>query len=124
MSARRDLIEAAFVLLKHSTISTGDLRNFEGYMYVVLRNLHSSRYRRKRRHVPLPILDYDLRASRTGGHRLVARWWSPIDSGRSAEAVRAQRDVALGQRDPSAVVSRILPAGARLPRFSSLHGKL
>jgi RNA polymerase sigma factor (sigma-70 family) len=54
-----DLIQDAFILLSHASVSSEDLRNVEGYIYVILRNLHKSRYERGRRHVPLPILDYD-----------------------------------------------------------------
>jgi len=54
-----DLIHDAFILLSHSSVSLEDLRNIKGYIYTILRNLHRSRYERGRRHVPLPILDYD-----------------------------------------------------------------
>jgi DNA-directed RNA polymerase specialized sigma24 family protein len=54
-----DLIQDAFVLLSGTNVSKEHLRNVEGYIYTVLRNLHRSRYERRRRHVPLPILDYD-----------------------------------------------------------------
>ena len=54
-----DLIQDAFVLLSHNGVSTDDLHHVEGYIYAILRNLHRSRYERRRRHVPLPILDYD-----------------------------------------------------------------
>jgi RNA polymerase sigma factor (sigma-70 family) len=54
-----DLIQDAFVLLSNASVSAEDLRNIEGYIYTVLRNLHRSRFERRRRHVPLPILEYD-----------------------------------------------------------------
>lgn len=54
-----DLVHDAYVLFRNSSTSTADVRNLEGYVYVVLPNLHRSRYERKRRHVPIPILDYD-----------------------------------------------------------------
>ena len=54
-----DLIQDAFLLLASTSVSTEDLRNVDGYIYTVLRNLHRSRYERARRHVPLPIVDYD-----------------------------------------------------------------
>jgi RNA polymerase sigma factor (sigma-70 family) len=54
-----DLIQDAFILLSHAKTSAEDLRNPEGYIYVILRNLHRSRYERERRHIPLEILDYD-----------------------------------------------------------------
>jgi RNA polymerase sigma factor (sigma-70 family) len=54
-----DLIQDAFVLLLHAKTSPEELRNTQGYIYVILRNLHRSRYERERRHIPLEILDYD-----------------------------------------------------------------